>query len=77
MDCGGRYAVATTRGQFTADHVVVASGGYHTPIVPRMAERLPGRVMQLQSSEYRNPEALPDGAVLVVDGGNLLQERKG
>jgi putative flavoprotein involved in K+ transport len=48
---------------------VVASGGYHTPIVPRMAERLPAQIVQLQSSEYRNPQALPDGAVLVVGSG--------
>jgi putative flavoprotein involved in K+ transport len=65
----GRYTVATTRGEFTADHVVVAAGGYHTPIVPRMAERLPAHIVQLQSSEYRNPQALPDGAVLVVGSG--------
>lgn len=68
-DSDGRYAVATTRGEFTADHVVVAAGGYHKPIVPRMAERLPARVVQLQSSAYRNPQALPEGAVLVVGSG--------
>jgi len=66
---GGRYAVSTSRGEFTADHVVVASGGYHTPIVPRMAERLPAHIVQLQSSEYRNPGALQQGAVLVVGSG--------
>ncbi|NKJ49243.1 FAD-dependent oxidoreductase [Burkholderia sp. SG-MS1] len=65
----GRYTVNTSAGPFTADHVVVASGGYHTPIVPRMAERLPAGIVQLQSSEYRNPQALPDGAVLVVGSG--------
>ncbi|RDJ98319.1 MSMEG_0569 family flavin-dependent oxidoreductase [Paraburkholderia lacunae] len=65
----GTYTIATTRGDFTADHVVVASGGYHTPIVPRLAERLPARIAQLQSSAYRNPDALPDGAVLVVGTG--------
>ncbi len=65
----GCYAVSTTQGDFTADHVVVASGGYHTPIVPRMAERLPAHIAQLQSSEYRNPQALPEGAVLVVGSG--------
>ncbi|MFL9901424.1 MSMEG_0569 family flavin-dependent oxidoreductase [Paraburkholderia fungorum] len=66
---GGIYAVETTGGDFTADQVVVASGGYHAPIVPRMAERLPGDVLQVQSSEYRSPEALPEGAVLVVGSG--------
>ncbi|AGW92610.1 MSMEG_0569 family flavin-dependent oxidoreductase [Cupriavidus sp. DF5525] len=63
------FSVATSQGVFTTDQVVVASGGYHTPIVPRMAERLPASIRQLQSSEYRNPESLPDGAVLVVGSG--------
>ncbi|WP_277189016.1 MSMEG_0569 family flavin-dependent oxidoreductase [Caballeronia sp. BR00000012568055] len=65
----GHYVVQTTRGEFTADQIVVASGGYHTPIVPRMAERLPARIVQMQSSEYRNADALPPGAVLVVGSG--------
>jgi putative flavoprotein involved in K+ transport len=65
----GHYVVQTTRGEFTADQIVVASGGYHTPIVPRMAERLPAHIVQMQSSEYRNADALPPGAVLVVGSG--------
>lgn len=65
----GGYAVSTTQGVFSADQVVVASGGYHTPIVPRMAERLPASIVQIQSADYRNPEALPEGAVLVVGSG--------
>ncbi|WP_250516134.1 MSMEG_0569 family flavin-dependent oxidoreductase [Caballeronia sp. INDeC2] len=65
----GRYHVKSTRGEFTADQIVVASGGYHTPIVPRMAERLPARIAQVQSSDYRNADALPPGAVLVVGSG--------
>jgi putative flavoprotein involved in K+ transport len=65
----GRYTVATSNGDWIADHVVVASGGYHTPVVPRMAERLPEGIVQWQSSEYRNPQSLPDGAVLVVGSG--------
>ncbi|WP_250536416.1 MSMEG_0569 family flavin-dependent oxidoreductase [Caballeronia sp. AZ10_KS36] len=68
-DANGRYDVQTTRGAFTADHVVVASGGYHEPIVPRMAERLPADILQIQSSDYRNADALPPGAVLVVGSG--------
>jgi putative flavoprotein involved in K+ transport len=65
----GRYRVVTTRGEFTADDVVVAAGGYHRPIVPRMAERVPSGIVQLQSSEYRNAQSLPEGAVLVVGSG--------
>jgi putative flavoprotein involved in K+ transport len=65
----GLYSVQTTRGDSTADQIVIASGGYHTPIVPRMAERLPASIAQVQSSEYRNADALPPGAVLVVGSG--------
>ena len=65
----GGYAIETARGVLTADQVVVASGGYHVPIVPRLAERLPAGIVQLHSEQYRNPQSLPDGAVLVVGNG--------
>ncbi|WP_176081991.1 MSMEG_0569 family flavin-dependent oxidoreductase [Paraburkholderia tropica] len=65
----GGFVVQTSAGTLSADQVVVAAGGYHTPIVPRMAERLPSSVVQIQSSEYRNADALPEGAVLVVGSG--------
>jgi putative flavoprotein involved in K+ transport len=63
------FEIHTTRGDFTADQVVVSSGGYHKPIVPRFAERLPHSMMQIHSAEYRNPNQLTDGAVLVVGSG--------
>lgn len=63
------FTVETSRGTFTADQVVVASGGYHTPIVPRMAEKLPKGTVQMHSAEYRNPQQLPEGKVLVVGCG--------
>jgi putative flavoprotein involved in K+ transport len=65
----GVFALATTAGNCTADQVVVATGPYHNPAVPRLAERLPRGVTQLHSSQYRNPERLPEGAVLVVGTG--------
>ena len=65
----GVFDVTTTAGEFTADQVVVATGPYHTPKRPRMAERLPSGVEQFHSSGYRNPAQLPDGAVLVVGTG--------
>ena len=61
--------VDTSAGRFTADQVVVASGGYHKPVVPRMAERLPASIVQYHSAQYCNPAQLPDGAVLVVGCG--------
>ncbi|QXG44875.1 MSMEG_0569 family flavin-dependent oxidoreductase [Pseudomonas viridiflava] len=65
----GGYRLTTTLGEFTADQVIVASGGYHTPIIPRLAERLPTGMTQLHSEQYRSPQALPAGAVLVVGSG--------
>jgi putative flavoprotein involved in K+ transport len=65
----GVYEISTSGGEFTAGNVIVASGGYVTPIVPRMAERLPKKVIQIHSEQYRNPQSLPAGAVLVVGSG--------
>ena len=65
----GGFAISTSRGEFTADQVVVCSGGYHVPVIPRLAERLPRDIVQLHSEQYRNPRSLPDGAVLVVGNG--------
>ena len=66
---GGGFAVQTDAGAYAAEAVVVATGGYHTPKVPRLAERLPASITQLTATAYRNAEALPDGAVLVVGTG--------
>ncbi len=65
----GGYLLETNAGTFSADQVIIASGGYHTPIIPRLAERLPVQITQLHSEQYRNPQALPEGAVLVVGSG--------
>ena len=65
----GGFDVQTSAGPCTADQVVVASGGYHVPIIPRMAERLPKHIVQLHSEQYRNAASLPPGAVLVVGSG--------
>ncbi len=66
---GDRFMVTTSIGEYTADQVVIATGGYHTPRIPRMAERLSPSITQLHSSEYRNPDQLPMGAVMVVGTG--------
>lgn len=63
------FEVETTAGRLTADQVVVATGPYHRPSIPRIAERLPADVEQVHSSRYRNPGSLPAGAVLVVGTG--------
>jgi len=66
---GGGFSLVTTAGALTADQVVVATGGYHRPVLPAVSQRLPDGVVQLHSADYRSPEALPPGAVLVVGSG--------
>jgi putative flavoprotein involved in K+ transport len=63
------FLLETAEGPITADAVVLAVGGYHTPNIPRAGERLPERIVQIHSSTYRNPEQLPPGDVLVVGSG--------
>ncbi len=65
----GLFELETSAGDYTAAQVVVATGGYHLPQIPRCAERLPEDVLQLPAAEYRNPQALPAGEVLVVGSG--------
>ena len=64
-----QFHIATSIGDYTAKQVVIATGGYHRPKIPSMAVRLPNEVLQLHSSEYKNSQALPEGAVLVVGTG--------
>jgi putative flavoprotein involved in K+ transport len=65
----GSFAVSTSIGEYTSDRVVIAVSGYHSPKIPRLAERLPISIHQLHSSEYKNLEFLPPGNVLVVGTG--------
>ncbi|HTP28139.1 MAG TPA: MSMEG_0570 family nitrogen starvation response protein, partial [Anaeromyxobacteraceae bacterium] len=64
-----RFVLGTSRGALTADQVVVATGGHERPRIPSMAAQLPPGVRQLHSSEYRRPDLLPAGEVLVVGTG--------
>ncbi|WP_423820588.1 MSMEG_0569 family flavin-dependent oxidoreductase [Salinisphaera sp. SPP-AMP-43] len=64
-----RFVVETTAGTATADQVVLAVAGYHVPQVPRIAERVPAPIDQLHSVDYRNPQQLAAGEVMVVGTG--------
>ena len=68
-DPGGDFHLDTSDGPFTARRVVVATGPFQQASVPAFAEKLPSHVHQVHASVYRNPNALPLGAVLVVGSG--------
>ncbi|HEY6353360.1 MAG TPA: FAD-dependent oxidoreductase, partial [Burkholderiaceae bacterium] len=67
MDDGG-YRVSTPCGDWWCRAVVLATGAFNTPVVPRMAEGMPRGVAQLSAQVYRNPQQLAAGGVLVVGG---------
>ncbi len=68
-DDRGGFWLRTSTGELSADQVVVAVGGYHVPKRPELAARLPEDIVQLHAADYRNPESLPAGAVIVVGSG--------
>ena len=65
----GGYLISSDDDAYSAGQVVIATGGYHDPILPACAASVDPAIMQIQSSEYRNPQAMPEGAVLVVGTG--------
>jgi len=70
----GGYRVTTSAGVMWCRNVVVATGDLDRPRIPRIAADLPADLVQLHSSEYRNPDQLPPGAVLVVGAGPSGQQ---
>lgn len=68
-DDGPGFVVATADGTLRAQQVVVATGPFQNPAIPPIVPADAGLV-QLHSSDYRNPEQLPDGGVLVVGAGS-------
>jgi len=67
---GDVFVVTAGDRRFEAKHVVVAMANYQSPRVPSFASELDASIVQLHSSEYRNPSQLRDGAVLVAGAGN-------
>ena len=63
----GGFVVTTGGGaRIAARQVVVATGPFRQPNVPAFAAELNPSIRQLHSHEYRNPDQLADGPVLVV-----------
>ncbi|MFY0990640.1 NAD(P)-binding domain-containing protein [Halomonas sp. C05BenzN] len=60
------YQVITNRGIWRCRSVVMATGACQVPAVPTLAEALPPWITSLTPREYRRPDQLPPGGVLVV-----------
>lgn len=63
------FRVETSEGVIDAQFVVAATGPFQRPVIPPIVPD--GAVpVQIHSSDYRNPDQLPEGAVLVVGAGS-------
>ncbi len=63
------FRVDTSDGVIEARNVIAATGAFQTPVIPPVVPR-DAPVMQIHSFDYRNPNQLPEGAVLVVGAGS-------
>lgn len=64
---GGGFEVHSTQGIVTADTIVVATATHQRPRAPTI--RLPQTVPQIHVVDYRRPDMLPPGRVLVIGAG--------
>ncbi len=63
------FTIETSDGVIEANRVVAATGPFQRPVIPLIAPKNE-KMTQIHSSDYRNPEQLPSGAVLVVGAGS-------
>ncbi|MEY8839589.1 flavin-containing monooxygenase, partial [Cribrihabitans sp. XS_ASV171] len=63
------FRVETSDGVIEARNVVAATGPFQKPAIPPVVPADAGP-LQIHSNAYRNPDQLPEGAVLVVGGGS-------
>jgi putative flavoprotein involved in K+ transport len=63
-----RYDLTTTQGDLRSRSVILATGACNLPAVPGLADAVPPGVEHMTPAEYRGPERVQDGGVLVVGG---------
>lgn len=62
------FRIETSEGVIEAKHIVAATGPFQRPVIPAIAPQ-DQKLTQIHSAQYRNPQQLPEGAVLVVGAG--------
>ncbi|MCF3942256.1 flavin-containing monooxygenase [Oceanobacillus alkalisoli] len=64
------FLIETNKQEYQSKNVVIATGSFQTPSIPSFSQGLSDNILQLHSSQYKNPEQLIKGNVLVIGGGN-------
>lgn len=65
----GGFLVKTSEGEIEAQRIVAATGAFQHPVIPPIVPETAG-VQQIHSFHYKNPQQLPEGAVMVVGAGS-------
>jgi len=65
----GEFLLRLADGVLETKVLVVATGGYRSPQKPSFSRFLPEDVLQLNPEQYRNPDQIAAGAILVVGSG--------
>jgi len=60
------YRIATSQGELQCRSLVIASGACNVPTVPALRIAVPSSIASVTPFDYRNPQSLPEGGVLVV-----------
>ncbi|MGO2340198.1 MAG: NAD(P)-binding domain-containing protein [Psychrobacter sp.] len=63
------YHITTSKGELEAKRIVVATGAFQVPSIPPIIPSI-ASVQQIHSDSYKNPEQLPEVAVLVIGSGS-------
>jgi len=63
------FIVETSESTIEAKHIVAATGAFQTPVIPPIAPS-DDSLLQIHSAAYRNPDQLPEGAVMVIRAGS-------
>jgi putative flavoprotein involved in K+ transport len=66
----GNFVLDLEGRSIAAEQVVVATGPFQAPRLPKLADQLGSDVFQIHSTAYRNASQIPNGTGLVVGGGN-------
>jgi putative flavoprotein involved in K+ transport len=63
------WVIQTTKGSFNCENVIIATGFFHNVKIPQFASKISKNILQLDTTTYKNPNQVKEGAILVVGSG--------
>jgi putative flavoprotein involved in K+ transport len=63
------YKITTNKRKIHSNIIIIASGAFGDPHIPKFSSKTQNKTLQIHSSQYKNSKVLPEGAVLVVGSG--------